>query len=248
MIFNLSGGGDGAGLNFTIVGGTVEPANPRENTIWVNTDTEITGWRFDTNEPAECYEGMVWIATGANSHVSFNALKKNTFMTYPTGCKQFVNGVLNNIAAKSYVDGAWVDWLTYLFTENSGQLVPWTFKVSNAKGTVSEKDGSIVFEYTTVDNNYMAAGTEGAVDLSGKSWACFDLEVRTNFTSGGGEFTIGVTSQQVNSEYNNTFVASEKPSADSTRKTIKVDVSDITTGFISMYGIVNATVYNVWLE
>ena len=236
------------GLNFNLVGGVTQPADPKENTIWVNTDAPITGWALSFAEPSEPYEGMVWIVTGTSSKVAFNALKKNTLMVYPTTCKQFVNGAWNNVTAKSYIDGEWVDWLAYLFIENGGQQVPWVFKALNTKGKVSEKNGAIVFEYTTVDNNYMAAGTENPEDLSGFTKLCFDLEVRTNFTSGGGEFTIGVTSKQVNAEYNNTFIASEKPAADSVRKTIKVDVSGITSGYVSAYGIVNATIYNVWRE
>ena len=42
-----AGGGGFVGLNFEIVGGTTQPSNPKENTIWVNTDQEITNWLFD---------------------------------------------------------------------------------------------------------------------------------------------------------------------------------------------------------
>ena len=237
------------GLNFNLVGGVTQPADPKENTIWVNTDVPISGWALSFAEPSEPEEGMVWIVTGTSSKVAFNALKKNTLMVYPTTCKQFVNGAWNNVTAKSYIGGEWVDWLAYLFIENGGQQVPWVFKALNTKvSNVSEKNCTIVFEYSAVDNSYLAAGSEGVVDLSGFTKLCFDLEVRTNFTSGGGEFTIGVTSNQVNAEYNNTFIASEKPAADSVRKTIKVDVSSITSGYVSAYGIVNATIYNVWRE
>ena len=57
MIFNMSGGGgiagsgSGAGLNFKVVGGTTQPSNPSENTIWVNTDKEIAGWIFSAKNP-----------------------------------------------------------------------------------------------------------------------------------------------------------------------------------------------------
>lgn len=47
MIFNMSGGG-GAALNFKVMGGTAEPSNPKENTIWVNTNNPITGWQFSS--------------------------------------------------------------------------------------------------------------------------------------------------------------------------------------------------------
>ena len=36
----------GVELNFEVVGGTVEPENPTENMIWVNTDVEISNWTF----------------------------------------------------------------------------------------------------------------------------------------------------------------------------------------------------------
>ena len=41
----------GAGLNFKVVGGTVAPANPKENTIWVNTPNRIAGWIFSNTDP-----------------------------------------------------------------------------------------------------------------------------------------------------------------------------------------------------
>lgn len=43
------GGGDN--LNFKIVGGTAQPSNPKENTIWVNTSTAIHAWDFSATEP-----------------------------------------------------------------------------------------------------------------------------------------------------------------------------------------------------
>lgn len=41
----------GAGLNFKVVGGTTQPSSPKENTIWVNTDTPITSWDFSSEAP-----------------------------------------------------------------------------------------------------------------------------------------------------------------------------------------------------
>ena len=47
----LHGNGGPSPLNFKVVGGTSEPSNPKENTIWVNTDVEITGWHFANDDP-----------------------------------------------------------------------------------------------------------------------------------------------------------------------------------------------------
>ena len=50
MIHEMIGGG-GASLNFKVVGGTSTPSSPKENTIWVNTDAEISSWAFSAEEP-----------------------------------------------------------------------------------------------------------------------------------------------------------------------------------------------------
>ena len=44
-------GGGPAGLNFEVVGGTTQPKNPKENTIWINTAQEITRWDFSAEHP-----------------------------------------------------------------------------------------------------------------------------------------------------------------------------------------------------
>ena len=40
----------GAGLNFTVVGNP-KPASPSQNTLWVDTDADITGWYFAPENP-----------------------------------------------------------------------------------------------------------------------------------------------------------------------------------------------------
>ena len=52
------GGGGIAGLNFKVVGGTTQPTNPKENTIWVNTNTDITSWVFSAGQPESPTEGL----------------------------------------------------------------------------------------------------------------------------------------------------------------------------------------------
>jgi hypothetical protein len=53
---------------------------------------------------------MVWIKAGTSSPVKFNALKKNGIQVYPLSAKQYVSGAGVDKTAKSYQNGAWVDW------------------------------------------------------------------------------------------------------------------------------------------
>lgn len=103
-------------LSFEVVGNP-QPENPKANTIWVDTDVEITGWDFSAAEPANPVEGMVWFSTGTASSVAFNALKENSVMVYPMSAKQYSGGAWVNVTAKSYLNGAWVDWFVW-----NGQL------------------------------------------------------------------------------------------------------------------------------
>lgn len=98
---------EGVELNFEVVGGTTPPTNPVENTIWVNTDTEITGWAFSTTQPESVTEGNVWIPVGTTSSVEFNALKNNDLHIYPLGAMQYVNGEFVEKTSYAYQNGVW---------------------------------------------------------------------------------------------------------------------------------------------
>ena len=88
---NLGVGG-AAGLNFEVFGGTSKPTNPKKNTIWVNTNTDISGWVFSSEQPQNPVKGMIWFQTGTSAATAFNALKKNYITVYATGCQQYVSG------------------------------------------------------------------------------------------------------------------------------------------------------------
>lgn len=164
------GGGGGASLNFKVVGGTTAPSNPKENTIWVNTDAEISSWVFSATEPESPEEGMLWISTDTSSPVEFNALKKNSIQVYPLSAKQYVGGALVGKTAKTYQGGTWVDWITYIY--NMGWIAE-TALVDYHGGsdggnaiTITYRDGYITLNRTKWDG-YAAAYTNKNFDLTG---------------------------------------------------------------------------------
>lgn len=115
MIHNMTGGG--AGLKLKVVGGTAAPANPKENTVWVDTDTEIEGWAFSSTQPESPKEGMLWFKTTERSSAAMNIDKKNTVMLYPGGCSQYIGGAWVSRDAQSFIGGKWVDWRTYFYNK-----------------------------------------------------------------------------------------------------------------------------------
>ena len=161
---NTGGGGGVGGLNFQVIGGTTAPSNPKENTIWVDTDVEITGWDFSAAEPANPAEGMVWFSVGTASTVAFNALKKNSVMVYPLSAKQYVSGAWVDKTAKSYQNGVWVEWLNELVLVDTDGVRAGYNKSGSTNTTVTVNSNNIVVEY---------AGGSGSTAKC--SWADIDV-------------------------------------------------------------------------
>lgn len=97
----------GASLNFNVIGGTSQPTSASENTIWVNTDTAISGWVFSATEPTNPVAGMVWIKTALSAANEFNALKKNNITVYPISAAQYIGGTWVNKEAKRRNGSTW---------------------------------------------------------------------------------------------------------------------------------------------
>ena len=126
------GGGGAGGLNFKVVGGTTQPGNPKENTIWVKTPTKITEWILAPTQPEMTQDGSLWIETVQQSAIAFNALKKNGIFVYLKNAKQMISGSLEPVKFVVYrngewskdekviYDGSWSDGLGFSKTTGSG--------------------------------------------------------------------------------------------------------------------------------
>ena len=182
MIGRTNTGGGGGGLNFSVVGRTSQPVNPKENTIWVNTETEISGWVFSAEEPGEPSEGMVWVSTGISGGVEFNALKKNGIQISPIYAKQYVDGAWVDKTAKIYQGGTWKELITYLYNKGderttlTGGWVATAIKPSGAgstavKPSVTKNTDSITVSLTSGYENYRIGylATVKSIDLTNYS-------------------------------------------------------------------------------
>lgn len=108
MIFNVTGGG-GGGLNLKVVGGTTKPMNPRENTVWVNTTTAITGYALSPTQPENGTEGLVWLKT-ADTGVEINVGRKNAVLLHLASCNIYTGSKWDYIEAHVYRGNIWVQF------------------------------------------------------------------------------------------------------------------------------------------
>lgn len=205
------GGGSG-GLNFKVVGGTSEPTSPKENTIWVNTDTGITSYIFSATEPESPVEGMVWISTGTSSFVGFNALKKNAIQVYPLSAKQYVSGAWVDVTAQSYQNGEWVYWYLAI-VQNGVAKVDFSGNVRNTTAmTVTNENGYI--KVTSINSTTSGAATAEKHDVTKYNTIEVDVDVKVI----GSYFAIGLSK------------ALNASSADATESNMVVKTKTVKTG------------------
>lgn len=249
--FKHGAGGGGASLNFKVFGGTSKPTNPKENTIWVNTDTDISGWVFSSEQPQKPVKGMVWFQTGTSAATAFNALKKNNITVYPTGCQQYVGGSWVIKTAKIY-QNRWIDWVTYLYN-NGDECVDitggWTSKkwtMSPNAGTTSqtyniEKTDSYM-KFTKTGQIGVAMHTEYMIDLTNVKTIHFKGEMKPGKSNG--HWTAFYVWPNLDGKYwDSDAVASVLCEANTIKTNFVLDVSDIEGEYYVGFCIYDATCY-----
>lgn len=107
-------------LNFSVVGGTTQPASPTENTIWVNTDQAITDWILSPDQPESPTEGMVWVQTNGLSRRRFNVLTGETIVVCIAYAHQYLSGAWVQKESQLYRDGQWLTEVTWLYKPGDG--------------------------------------------------------------------------------------------------------------------------------
>ena len=246
MIFNMSGGG--AALNFKVVGNP-QPENPSENTIWINTDAEITGWAFSASEPENPVDGDVWITIGTASMVAFNALKNNSIMVYPMTAKQYIGGAWVGVTAKSYQGGAWVDWFPYLYSPGNeceditGGWVCKAWQMSTDAGSATQtfniaRNGDNL-TFTKTGQVGAVMHTANKIDLSNAKNIHFNGEMYPGSTGRWAGFFVW---PDLNGRYwSSNAVKQVQCSNNTTKSEFTLDVSDLDGAYYIGFGIYHDT-------
>lgn len=152
-----------------------------------NTVHTINGWGHNGSAYLIAWdayyhdEGEVWIKTGKNSSVAFNALKSNAIQIYPNSCQQWSGNAWVSRVAKTYQYGSWVDWWKVIYSNTNSLIGEWV--IPTLDGTLSQTNTSIdatgVFSFNVIN----AGGTgrqawlytSQGVDFTDYSKLCWNI-------------------------------------------------------------------------
>lgn len=176
--------GGGAGLNYRIVRGTTQPANPTENLIWVNTTVAGTAYAIQPMEPAGA-DGLVWLREDLASN-AFNALKSNALYAGISGAKVYTGGAWTVVEAYVYQSGAW--------TQFSSLFGPGSFSYTGTWEEIDEGGGNWLYRFLT--SGVLTVSGAGLVDLFAVGAGC-GATGTGHYNGGGGGYANTVLAQQI---------------------------------------------------
>lgn len=101
-------GGGGGGLNFKVNAYSELPASGKENEIAVITDTPMTGYVMQVEQPTGA-DGLVWIKTDTKTKTPIWADKKQTVLLHPMKAMQYVNGEWKVCSAYAFQGEEWIE-------------------------------------------------------------------------------------------------------------------------------------------
>lgn len=168
MVFNMTG--NGGGLNVKVVAYSVTPTGvAAENTIGVVTDTAITGWVMQAEQPTSPAAGMVWIKVDFSSTSAFYVDKKNMIKVYPVFAYQYIGGTWVIKDSYIYQNAAWVilfnGYIYYYGNEFESLTGGWIARGPGAiVGTNIIKDTDGITLKSSASTNMQTANK---IDLSG---------------------------------------------------------------------------------
>jgi len=221
----------------------------KNNTIWVNTETDINGYAFSADEPASPVEGMVWIKTATESATPINVDKKNTVLIYPQTAQQYVGGAWVGKTAKVYTDGTWHElWDGYYYKlGETYEAITGGYSAGTSLAKVTFNSNNMVITQASGTSAGNVVATVETVDVTDVNTLVFDcLADSTDACS------VGVGS--VRDNWNN-YIATAKVN-NTARALVTLDVSSITgevyillkAWFNSAISKGKLTVYNIYKQ
>lgn len=192
---------DGSGgLNFRLVGGTTQPADPKENTIWVKTDNPITKWILNASPNSSPTDdgavNIVYKSTNAYSDRQGSpvlCLYNGKLSGLPgeiwielTGCYQSDGSDLKPVDAFIYISGSWVRFssrIVYLYNAGSTSL-SW-------KGTGTDTSTELVMttSHGLFGQSYQSYGGKGTVQSITVPGGCTKLCMKYSVSVTEGDFS-----------------------------------------------------------
>lgn len=100
-------------INLKIIGGATQPTDATENTIWINTDINVTKWTVAPYTPQYMdytpEHGDVWVCTVPTGQIKMDIQQDNDLIFFPFTAYLYNTNTWERVTGKIYQNNAWAD-------------------------------------------------------------------------------------------------------------------------------------------
>lgn len=245
----LYGNGSGGGLRLRIFGGASAPSSPKDNDIWVKTNTAIETWELsDKTLPISWDMPSGWVYIKGDFAGAYD-YRETTGLALDVPGNHDCTMYARLTSCVQYDGSAWASKDAYIYHDGWHQFsCVWNGELFDNGNQYTQKTGGWVGNNYTeigttlklkVSNSRSIVSTVNAIDLSGYS----TLHCIADLHLG----KVGVSSTKDLTAVEPAWTAS----TDLQAQEVTVDISSLTTGYIQLFAgaswtaTVNAT--KVWL-
>ena len=249
-----AGGSGGGGLNLKVVGGTTKPTSPRENTIWVNTATAITGYILSPTQPETGTEGLVWLKT-ADTGVEINVGRKNAVLLHLDYARIYTGSAWKDVEGFAFTNGNWAQFSnlrTYLYNAgNQCEALTGGWAITNHTNATCKLLGDCIeisHSRNATAKTVANIHTNSVVNINGYSKLCAQLDITemTNPNDQYVKFGLGSGRNLADPKYTVNTVTRQPSDGPII---LNVDISSATSNYVIFWTAHTiATIRAVWLE
>ena len=241
----------GGGLNFEVVGGTEQPANPNVNMIWVNTSAEIVNWAITQEEPTSPDEGLLWIkAMDSSGGTELVVGEDNKIILYLGHAKLYTSSGWEQVEAALFADGQWNYFSSvgyFLFAQGEGALINF-YNNSQANASVTIGTDSIVVTSTMGSSSRASLVSSSSFDFSTLEYNTLVFELKCTGIGSSMSLRVGVFTQNGVEDPEKVSVATAVPNVSDEVQKINIDISNINGKYyVGFMGIGRMECYNIYM-
>lgn len=240
---NTGGGGGVGGAELIIVGGTTRPEKANHNTIWIDTNKEITSHALSATEPENPVEGMAWVTIGDSGNIVATSPIGGEWITvYPLSAKQYISGAWVDKTAKSYQNGAWVDWWNGELYDNGNEYESitggWEVKSNSGHMGLLTKNASTMKLSSNSAESSGLAGIKKTSPMDLSNYNTLRIVVKTGTAPSSVTHTFGIVNSYGFTDFSSAWTAKKTFTG---AGTYDLNISGITSGLPLLHATVSGS-------
>lgn len=230
----------GIGMNLHVVGGTTQPTDAKENTIWVNTSVDIGKWTVSLEAPESPAIGDVWIEFNAEGGNELDIGDANSVIIVYRGVYQYTSDgwILQDANVDSGSGFEEIDSDYFLYKLNKGFTVEFgSWSQQSATPVINDTTLAITGTQSYSDNTDALLYTLTPVDVSG--WNTLEIVLEIGSLDQGGNYTTFGLCETVNTtSKNQTWAKSKNVGSVTANETVScyLDVSELSGDYYFAIG------------